>query len=199
MKLQHIVKFVETVSDTASALEGKFESISVWCVSSQLEALPETLRQLQAGHGHLTASTDKRLRELTAVLGSKGAGGAGLGRFGFTPLGPKDRDVFDPRDYKVAELGPKPSIGRRKKWRRDSKCFVDAIGLSWRGTSGLLREVRCREQPFDGSQLHEATADAEKRSDKVPKEFGFEFVIKTDILYRLFMPKLDEMMSAEFA
>ena len=60
-----------------------------------------------------------------------------------------NRNVFDPRDYKVAELGPK--------------------------------------------------ASATKRHDKVPTEFGFELDVKTDILYRLIMPKLAELMSAELA
>ena len=42
--------------------------------------------------------------------------GAGAGKGGAAP---RDRNVFDPRDYKVAELGNKPSMAKRTKWCRD--------------------------------------------------------------------------------
>ena len=45
----------------------------------------------------------------------------------------RDRNVSDPRDYKLAELGPTPSVAHWKKWRRDLESFVDMIGLSWSG------------------------------------------------------------------
>ena len=62
---------------------------------------------------------------------------------------------------------------------------MDTIGSSWKGTSGLLRELRYREQPFDGAQLNEAMASAKKRHDKVPNEYGFEYDVKTDINHRV--------------
>ena len=65
-------------------------------------------------------------------------------------------------------------MGRWKKWRRDFECFVDTIGPSWKGTSVLLRELRYREQPFDGSQLAEAIVSAQKRQDKAPHEHEYE-------------------------
>ena len=111
---------------------------------------------------------------------------------------PRDRNVFDP-NYKVAELGSKPSMGKWKKWRCDFEWFVDTSGLSWKGTSGLLRQLRFREQPFDGSQLADAIDSAKKRKDKVPQEHEYEYEVKTDVLYYLIMPKLDEVMSTEFA
>ena len=49
-------------------------------------------------------------------------------------------------------------------------------------------------------QLLDAVADARKRHDKAPvgNEHEYEFEVKTDVLYRLIMLKLDEVMSAEF-
>ena len=47
---------------------------------------------------------------------------------------------------------------------------MDTIGPSWKGTSGLLRQLKFREQPFDGSQLADAIASAKKRKGKAPQE-----------------------------
>ena len=96
-------------------------------------------------------------------------------------------------------MGPKPAAARWKKWRRDLESFVDTIGDSWRGTSGLLRQLRYRDQPFTSAQLTEAISDAKARHDKAPDPSFSEFAIKADILYRLIMPKLDDVMSNEFA
>ena len=92
------------------------------------------------------------------------------------------------RDNNIADLGPKPTAVWWKKWRRDFEGFVDTIGLSWKGASAL-----------DSAQLSEAFTNAKKRKDKTPAAFGFDFAEKADILYRLIMPKLDDVMSIEFA
>ena len=43
--------------------------------------------------------------------------------------------------------------------------------------------------------------DAKKRHDKAPvgNEYEYEFGVKTDIVYRLIMPELDELLRAEFS
>jgi hypothetical protein len=134
---------------------------------------------------------------LNATVGGLQAssGGFGAGRGG----GDQDRNVFDPRDYKIADLGSKPTVVRWKKWRRGLENFVDTIGTSWKGTSGLLRQLRYRDQPFQIGQLDAALADAEKRHDKLPEKSFYNFEEKADTLYRLIMPKLDELLSNEFA
>ena len=86
-------------------------------------------------------------------------------------------------------------MGEWKKWRRDLEGFIDTIGLSWKGTSGLLRELRHREGPFNGTQVREAITAAEARGDKATKLFGFDYEDKKDMFYRLLMPKLDEILS----
>ena len=42
-------------------------------------------------------------------------------------------------------------------------------------------------------------SDAKARHDKVPDPSFYEFATKADTLYRLIMPKLDDLMSNEFA
>ena len=96
-------------------------------------------------------------------------------------------------------MGPKPTVGRWKKWRRDLEGFIDTIGLSWKGTSGLLRELRHRETLFNSSQLEEVIEKAKARGDKHPAIFGFDYDEKKDVVYWLLIPKLDEVLSNELA
>ena len=171
-----------------------------------LETVPVTVIRIQERLDTLTGQVDHRMTHLTneiaatrAAISSSDFGfGFSTGKGGAAQTA-RDRNVFDPRDYKVAELGNKPSMAKWKKWFRDFECFVDTIGPSWKGTSGLLRQLRFHEQPFDNSQLSGTAADTRKRNDKAPQEHEYEFDAKTDVLYRLIMPKLDGVMSAEFS
>ena len=52
---------------------------------------------------------------------------------------------------------------------------------------------------FDSSQLEEVIQKAKARGDKHPAVCGFDCNKKNDILYRLLMPKLDEVLSNELA
>ena len=200
-KMQDIVKFVDGMPDTLTSLKDRLEVVTSWLSANKLESLPGNLQLLQTNHDELEANTDRRLRELTAeISAAQSSGYTGfLGGTHSTPQATKDRNVFDPRDYKLAELGPKPTLARWKKWRRDFEGFVDTIGFSWKGTSGLLRELRHREAPFTAAQLSEAVANAKKRHDKTPDEAFYAFEEKADTLYRLIMPKLDEVLSNELA
>ena len=176
------------MSQTVKTLKTKLEKISTWCVSSQIGAVPAALRQLQTAQEKLTTNTDKRFRELTAELASaqaaRGVSHGGFSDFQDSALQTPDRNVFDPRDYKLAPLDAKPSLAKWKKWRRDLEAFIDTIGVSWKGTSGLLRELRHREGLFDSSQLQEAVTAAEARGDKAPKIIGFDYEDKKDVLYQ---------------
>ena len=62
-----------------------------------------------------------------------------------------------------------------------------------------MRELRHREAPFEGSQVSDAIRGAEKRGAQSPAAFGFDYDTKADILYRLLMPRLDEVLSNELA
>ena len=90
-------------------------------------------------------------------------------------------------------------MARWKKWRRDLEGFIDTIGTTWKGTSGSLRELRQREVPFEGSQVQAAISAAQSRGDKAPTYFGFDYAAKKDVLYRLLLPKLDDVLGNELA
>ena len=92
---------------------------------------------LDANQGTPSATVDGLQASAENFRGVQGAGQAAT----------RDRNVFDPREYKLADLGPKLTVVRWKEWRRDLEGFVDTIGLSWKGTSGLLRQLRYRDQP----------------------------------------------------
>ena len=118
---------------------------------SQLESVPSRVTAAEANTTELAANLNQRGRELTDGLAALQAAGStsGFGNFqGAAAAATGDWNVFDLRDYKLADLGSKPSVARWKKWRRDLEGFVHTIGHSLKGTSGLLRELRYREQPF---------------------------------------------------
>ena len=52
---------------------------------------------------------------------------------------------------------------------------------------------------FDNSQLEEVIGKAKDKGDKHPTVLGFDYDEKKDVLYRLLMPKLDEVLSNELA
>ena len=78
-------------------------------------------------------------------LGGDGGGGG--------PRGPRDRNVFDPRDFKLHDLGEKPQLGPFKKWRHELELFVETIGPTWKGVSALLTQSRNLEVEFDKGAL----------------------------------------------
>jgi hypothetical protein len=46
--------------------------------------------------------------------------------------GPRERSLYDPRDYKLADLPNEPSLAAFKKWRHDLELFLETIGTSWK-------------------------------------------------------------------
>ena len=58
---------------------------------------------------------------------------------------------------------------------------------------------RLWHQPLMGAQLPGAISDAKARHDKTPDEAFYGFAEKADILYRLILPKLDDVLSNELA
>ena len=211
---QSIVTFVESLQPQVSDLKAQIETVNSWFkdteagqaaqrvgeVETQVHSALEKVTAFERDMYQLNATIDARFGALTATVsnlqtGTGSFGGFGAGKGG----GDRDRNVFDPRDYKIADLGSKPTVVRWKKWRRDLENFVDTIGTTWKGTSGLLRQLRYRDQPFAIGQFDAAVADAEKRNDKIPEKSFYNFEEKADTLYRLIMPKLDELLSSEFA
>ena len=198
VNLQDVAKFIESSNTTAAEVDAQLKVITAWMRDNNLESVPPRMTAAEAKTTELAANFGQRCRELTvgleALQASAGPTGASSG-FQGAPFAERDRNVFDNRDYKLADLQPQPSLGKWKKWRRDLEAFVDTIGHSWKGTSGLMRELRHREVPFEVSQVSDAIRRAEKRGDKSPAAFGFDYDTKKDVPCRLLMPRLDEVLS----
>ena len=43
---------------------------------------------------------------------------------------PRERSLYDPRDYKLADFPNEPSLAAFKKWRHDVELFLETIGTS---------------------------------------------------------------------
>ena len=140
-RFRDLVSFVDGVPSTVAKLEaqleeskGKLKAVTDWCADNDLATVPVTVVNLQAKVLEIQTLAAARFTQLaeeisvtrSAVGHDSGHGGAGAGKGG----APRDRNVFDPRDYKVEPLGDKPSMGKWKKWVRDFECFVDTIGPS---------------------------------------------------------------------
>ena len=119
-KLQDTVKFVEGVPDTVPSLDSRLEAITTWLAASQLSDVAKNLSTLQGHHDTLQEHVGRRLRELSSEISinsTRSAASADFGGFS-GPRADKDRNVFDPRDYKLTDLGPKPTAaGHRPSWR----------------------------------------------------------------------------------
>ena len=61
----------------------------------------------------------------------------------------RDRQVFDPRDYKINELPSQFALGVWKKWRHEVEIYIDTIGPGWRGVKLLLQQARRSPTPLD--------------------------------------------------
>ena len=72
------------------------------------------------------------------TLQSSAEGGSG----GFGGGQQRDRQIFDPRDYKIEQLGSSPSVAAFKKWRADVEIYLDTIGPTWKGVKTVLQQVR---------------------------------------------------------
>ena len=104
--------------------------------------------------------------------GSSGGGGA-----------PRDRNVFDPLDFKIAGLHDEPSLGVFKKWRHDVELYFETIGPSWRGGSGILQLAKRLETEFVASELPEVANKVAARLKTEPiNTYLFEFEVEQLII-----------------
>ena len=98
-------------------LDAKLEAITNWLAQNQLVDVSANLSTLQSHNDTLQENVDRRLRELSAEI-TITRSAVGSGSVGFSePRPEKDRNVFDPQDYKLGPVEAKPSLGKWKKWR----------------------------------------------------------------------------------
>ena len=77
---------------------------------------------------------NQAMAEARSHLGSSSQGGGKDSGKG----GARERQLFDPRDYKIPDLSSAPSMAVFKKWKHDLELFLETIGSSWIGAYGPL-------------------------------------------------------------
>ena len=124
---------MEKVPYTIGRPDSRLEAITAWLPDNELEGVSGRVSAVEVSYTELESNVERRLRELTTeIAASQAAGALNFAGFASGPQTHRDRNVSDPRDYKLADLGVKPSMARWKKWRRDLEGFIDTIGLSWK-------------------------------------------------------------------
>ena len=77
--------------------------------------------------------------------------------------------------------------------------FLETIGSSWQGVTAVLLTLRLLEHSFEKDTLREMQDLTLKYVLKAaPLEFGFDFDVKSDALYKLLMPRLPVALATEF-
>ena len=82
--------------------------------------------------------------------------------------GPRDRNKFNPRDYKNSDFEKDPSVVSFKKWRHDLELFLKTIGTSWKGFTAVMRTSRIYTENFTGDSLREIEALRKKTKPTAP-------------------------------
>ena len=121
------LKLVQHVANM-DALEEKLRQYANG-VEDNLNAIKEDVGRTQAE----VVRTQSGIRQL--IESGRSEGGSVLQR----PSQERDRQVFDPRDYKIESLPSSISLGVWKKWRHEVEIYVDTIGPSWKGVKLLLQ------------------------------------------------------------
>ena len=119
------LKLVQHVSNM-DALEEKLRLYADG-VEANLNAIKEEVGRTQAE----VVRTQTGIRQL--IESARSEGGSVL-----RPSQERDRQVFDPRDYKIESLPSSISLGAWKKWRHEVAIYVDTIGPTWKGVKLLL-------------------------------------------------------------
>ena len=102
---------------------------------------------------HAKNAFDENRRELQEiyrrVAEANANGGQGPSTGGVT----RERNVFDPRDYKLPDLIDKASVAALRKWRHEVEVFTETIGPSWAGAGSLSASSRMLVLEFTAPSL----------------------------------------------
>ena len=155
-----------------------------------------------AAQERITA-TQKSIRDMIDSAKSadeQGGGGKGV----FQARAERDRNIYDPRDYKIESIPDSKSLTLAlfKKWRHDVELYIDTIGPSWTGVKAVLKQCRHSELTLLPNELSmEPTLKraAEAAGGVPPFEAAFfDFPSKANHLYKILAPKLNVDLSTEF-
>jgi hypothetical protein len=164
---QSIVTFVESLQPQVDGLKVQIETVNSWFkdteagqaaqrvgeVETQIHSAQEKVTAFERDMYQLNATIDARFGALTATVsnlqtGTGNFGGFGAGKGG----GDRDRNVFDPRDYKIADLGSKPTVVRWKKVATGPRELCrhnrhDLEGHQWPSAPAALQGPAVRDGP----------------------------------------------------
>ena len=148
--------------------------------------------------GRLQALYDKVISDARAHFGESRSSAEG-GDASFGNGAPRERVLFDARDYKIPELTSDPSLAVFKKWKHDVELFIETIGPSWKGVPRILRTSRHLNTEFIEGMIPEMRTFKTKREPDAPDlEYGFDFFGKSDALYKLLMPAFIPLWALSF-
>ena len=78
--------------------------------------------------------------------------------------GSLERSVYDPRDYKIADLHAELSLATFKKWRHDLDLLLETIGTSWKGVTALLRTAWIFTEDITSESLRRSRSSGRRPS-----------------------------------
>ena len=105
----------------------------------------------------------------------------------------RDRQIFDPRDYKIESLRGATPLVVFKKWRHEVEICIDTIGPSWNGVRQVIQQLRHSDTPLlptsesMAATLFRATAIA--RGLPPLEHLTMDWSGKATTLYKMFIPK----------
>jgi len=106
-------------------------------------------------HELQTAARGLYSEALQAAQSAQTGGGGGGDHGGKGSGGPRERSLYDPRDYKLADLTSDLTLAAIKKWRHDLGLFLKTIGTSWKGVTAVMRTSRIYTEDFTNENLKE--------------------------------------------
>ena len=114
VKLQDVVKFIESNNTKAAEVEESLKVMTTWCRENHLESIPVRVTAADARSTEIVSSLKQRFRELSGEISvTRSAVGNSFGTGGQSaPHAERDRNVFDVRDYKLSDLGAELTTAR---------------------------------------------------------------------------------------
>ena len=191
------VQLRQHVDETARRNQESLNTLQA-ALSSHLEEKQKEVDQKMEHAMSILASESRRFYDeaLQRAVGQQHFGGEGQGKGGGG--GPRERALFDARDYKIADLPNEPSLAAFKKWRHDLELFLETIGVSWKGVTAVMRTSRLYNDTFSFGNRGAVESLRRQTEPSAPDlDASFNFYEKSDALYKLLMPKLSVSLSTE--
>ena len=124
-KQQEVIEHLKTQSTANEMRDARLADFDQKIAAAHL-SFEESTQAYESLVEHAKAAFAENRRELQEIYRRVSESGPSTG--GTT----RERNVFDPRDYKLPELAEKASVAALRKWRHEVEVFTETIGPSWR-------------------------------------------------------------------